>query len=346
MSNRGGYDRFNNNSNSGNGGGRNYSGGGSDRARSQSRNEYGASRNVGRGDNNYRDNNNNYRDNSNNYNGGGGSKWAQAANAVETGRTNRYDGWENVNDEEENYDDEGWLSRKTRNVQNESADTTRRALQKARDAEELAARSLNQLNSQSEQLHRIEHKLDTADGHAKISEAKAGELKALNRWFFLPTFGASKKAKAAEDRFRNEMEDNERKELDRRENVRNGGGYYSGSADNVGRYDDGGSKSYRGDGGVPRGGNGTRNNGNGSYGNSYSTPDGLERDDLEEEIDGNLDEISGALSRLKMMGTTMGQEIESQTTHIRQINDKTDIVRDRVDKVNRDIGKINNKGKK
>ncbi|KAJ3118927.1 hypothetical protein HK100_000518 [Physocladia obscura] len=93
----------NNSGNSGNGGGRNYSGDNSNQARLQSRTEYGGSRNVGRADNNYRENNTNYRDNSNSYNGAGGSKWAQAANAVETGRINRYDGWENVNSEEENY---------------------------------------------------------------------------------------------------------------------------------------------------------------------------------------------------------------------------------------------------
>ncbi|KAJ3060568.1 hypothetical protein HDU98_003491 [Podochytrium sp. JEL0797] len=296
--------------------------------------------------------------------GGGGGKWAAAAAAAEDQQRNgggagRYAGWENVHEEDDNYDDEGWLSRKTRAVQDDSVNTTRRALQKARDAEDMAGRSLNQLNQQSEQLHRIEHRLDTADGHAKISEAKTGELKALNRWFFLPSFGASKKAKEAEDRYKAEMLENERRDADRRENVKNGGGYYSGAMGGSSRdvrgerdgRDRGGENGYRGGGergdrnGGPRGGGGGGYGG--GYGKSYTTPDGLDRDEMEEEIDGNLDEISGALHRLKMMGQTMGQEIESQTTHIRGINDKTDMVKDRVDKVNRDISKINGaKGKK
>ncbi|KAJ3205580.1 hypothetical protein HDU82_005111 [Entophlyctis luteolus] len=315
-----------------------------DRARSRDRNEqsYGGPPRGVR-DNGY--------GNAGSSNGNGGtSKWAQAASAVETGRTNRYDGWENVHEEDENYDDEGYLARRTRAVQNDSAETTRRALQKAREAEDLAGRSLNQLNQQSEQLHKIEHRLDMADGHAKISEAKATELKALNRWFFVPTFGASKKSKAAEDKFRAEMQEQEERDRMRRENVRNGGGYYTGSANDVGRYDDGGRRggggAYRDDGASRRGGNNSSRGNGGGYGKSYSTPDGLDRDELEEEIDGNLDEISDALHRLKMMGTTMGQEIDSQTTHIRQINDKTDMVRDRVDKVNRDISKIAGGGRK
>ncbi|KAI9339940.1 hypothetical protein BDR26DRAFT_861854 [Obelidium mucronatum] len=319
-----------------------------------------------------------YRSNNNNSNGGnrsrsrdrnnsgnsGGGKWAQAAAAAEeqqrSGGSARYAGWENVHEEDENHDDEGWLARKTRAVQNDSVNTTRRALQKARETEELAGRSLNQLNQQSEQLHRIEHRLDAADSHAKISEAKAGELKALNRWFFLPTFGASKKAASAEEKYKAEMAENERRDAERRENVRNGGGYYSGSGGGSSRDvrgergdrdrdRDRGDRDYRNGGGSGTGRNGggrSGGGGGGGYGNSYSTPDGLDRDELEEEIDSNLDEVSSALQRLKMMGQTMGQEIESQTSHIRGINDKTDMVRDRVDKVNRDISKINGKPKK
>ncbi|KAJ3238833.1 Protein transport protein S9 plasma membrane t-SNARE [Chytriomyces hyalinus] len=277
--------------------------------------------------------------------GGGTSKWAAAASTAEEQNRNggrpKYAGWENVHEEDENYDDEGYLARKTRATQNESRDTTRRALQKMYDAEEIGQKSLTQLNQQSEQLHRIEHRLDAADSHAKISEAKAGELKALNRWFFLPTFGASKKAAALEDKHKKEMAEAEARNESRKESARNGGGYYSGRQGSSSESDlsRGGRAS---DGRGARGGSdsGNARGGYGGGGKSYSTPDGLERDDLEEEIDNNLDEMSAGLARLRMMGQTMGAEIESQTSHIRQISDRTDQVRDRVDKVHRDISKF------
>ncbi|KAJ3238992.1 Protein transport protein S9 plasma membrane t-SNARE [Chytriomyces hyalinus] len=288
--------------------------------------------------------------------GGGTSKWAAAASAAEDHSRNgggpKYTGWENVHEEDENYDDEGWLARKTRATQNESRDTTRRALQKMYDAEEIGQKSLTQLNQQSEQLHRIEHRLDSADSHAKISEAKAGELKALNRWFFLPTFGASKKAAALEEKHKKEMTEAESRHEARKESARNGGGYYSGrsgasSESDLSRGgrsggDSRGARGGGGDGGNVRGGYGGSSGG----GKSYSTPDGLERDSLEEEIDNNLDEMSAGLARLRMMGQTMGSEIESQTGHIRQISDRTDQVRDRVDKVHRDISKFSGDNKK
>ncbi|KAI8608156.1 hypothetical protein BC830DRAFT_33433 [Chytriomyces sp. MP71] len=290
-----------------------------------------------------------YRDGAPASGNGGSSKWAAAANAAEENARNgggsKYAGWENVHEEDDNYDDEGWLARKTRSTQNESRDTTRRALQKLYAAEEVGQKSLNQLNQQSEQLHRIEHRLETADSHAKISEAKASELKALNRWFFLPTFGASKKAASLEDKHKREMTEAEVAHEARKEVARNGGGYYSGR--NGGREDlDSGRSRSNGDlRGAGRNGDrndrdGSRNGGGVGYGKSYSTPDGLERDSMEEEIDNNLDEISSGLQRLKMMGQTMGQEITHQTDHIRKISDRTDSVRDRVDKVHRDISKF------
>ncbi|KAJ3240162.1 Protein transport protein S9 plasma membrane t-SNARE [Chytriomyces hyalinus] len=323
--------------------------------RSRSRDEYAPRSGTGKSFDGDRDRYNNApppRGVAQNGGGGGTNKWAAAASAAEEQSRNggrpKYAGWENVHEEDENYDDEGYLARKTRATQNESRDTTRRALQKMYDAEEIGQKSLTQLNQQSEQLHRIEHRLDAADSHAKISEAKAGELKALNRWFFLPTFGASKKAAALEEKHKKEMAEAESRNEARKESARNGGGYYSGrqgasSESDLSRGGRGGGDA-RGARGVGDSGNGR--NGYGGGGKSYSTPDGLERDDLEEEIDNNLDEMSAGLARLRMMGQTMGSEIESQTSHIRQISDRTDQVRDRVDKVHRDISKFSGDNKK
>jgi hypothetical protein len=42
----------------------------------------------------------------------------------------------------------------------------------------------------------------------------------------------------------------------------------------------------------------------------YSTPEGLERDEQEEDIDSNLGHISSGLTRLKMMSYAMNDELD------------------------------------
>jgi hypothetical protein len=85
---------------------------------------------------------------------GGSNKWAAAAANAEQqqnqgGSGSRYAGWETVDQEEENNSDQGWLDRKTRKVQNDSVETTRRVLAKVKEAEESAGNSLSKLNQQS-----------------------------------------------------------------------------------------------------------------------------------------------------------------------------------------------------
>ncbi|KAJ3141393.1 hypothetical protein HK101_003412, partial [Irineochytrium annulatum] len=291
--------------------------------------------------------------------GGGGApnKWAAAAEAAETGARGgygnsgpKYQGWENVDDEEENYDDEGYLARKTRKVQNDSLESTRRAVAKLQQSEETAMRSLNTMNKQSEQLYSIDRRLDSAENHAKISETKAAELKTLNRFFMLPTFGAGKKSKKIEERLKAEEEENAAREDERKARMEDamgsgGKGYYQ-SDDQLNRSsnsrDNGGGGSRWGRKGPKEDKEDIwRNNGG-----SYSTPDGLERDELEEEIDSNLDVISSGLARLRMMGQTMNSELDGQNQHIHKITEKTDIIKERVDRTTDKVNAVVNKGRK
>jgi hypothetical protein len=46
-------------------------------------------------------------------------------------------------------------------------------------------------------------------------------------------------------------------------------------------------------------------------------------DELEDELDGNLDEISDVAKRLKALGTAMGQELDNQNNRIERIEEKT-----------------------
>ncbi|RKO90444.1 hypothetical protein BDK51DRAFT_46422 [Blyttiomyces helicus] len=79
--------------------------------------------------------------------------------------------------------------RETLNVQEESANTSSAALQKAREAENLAASNLNKLNAQGEQLDRVHNNLDTAGSHIATADSKTNFLTKLNRSFLIPVFG-------------------------------------------------------------------------------------------------------------------------------------------------------------
>jgi protein transport protein SEC9 len=46
-------------------------------------------------------------------------------------------------------------------------------------------------------------------------------------------------------------------------------------------------------------------------------------DELEDELDGNLDEISDVAKRLKALGSAMGQELDNQNNRIERIEEKT-----------------------
>lgn len=80
--------------------------------------------------------------------GQGESKWASAAASIESD----YDGqrsWEHVDDEPEDFDSSSWLDRKTKKVQNDSLNTSRRALEKMENAQGIAQSNLSKLASQS-----------------------------------------------------------------------------------------------------------------------------------------------------------------------------------------------------
>ena len=73
------------------------------------------------------------------------------------------------------------------------------------------------------------------------------------------------------------------------------------------------------------------------YGPSYTTPKGVERDEVEEELDSNLDEISGGLSRLKMMATAMNDELDGQNGSFTRITTQAEKVQARVDNTHQKV---------
>jgi hypothetical protein len=201
---------------------------------------------------------------------------------------------------------------RTRQVQNESLESSRRALSKIHQAEKLGQSNLAKIASQSDQLGRIENKLDSAGTKVKLSgtvycltlDAKADQLKSLNRFFLLPSFGGKKVQKREEQvrkeqaKIEAEQEERMKRDQQRQQGIRN----------------------------VANHSNFTH-----SYGSkSYTTPEGIVRDDVEEELDSNLDHISKGLSRIKMMSQTMNSELAAQGSQIDRIYEKTATVDERV----------------
>ena len=53
-------------------------------------------------------------------------------------------------------------------------------------------------------------------------------------------------------------------------------------------------------------------------------------DELEQELDTNLDEISAITGRLKILATTAGKEIDAQNKHLDKIGGKVDTLDDKI----------------
>ncbi|KAJ3179890.1 Protein transport protein S9 plasma membrane t-SNARE [Geranomyces variabilis] len=246
------------------------------------------------------------------------NRWAAAAAQAAEGQTNNggYRSWETVDEEPEQYDDSGWLDRKTQKVQNDSLMSSRRALQRLNRADEVAVNNLSRLHSQGEQLGKVSARLDSAQQHAKVADAKTDHLKSLNKLFFLPSFGG-KKAKRREERVLAATNAQEAAASATSETAPNDE-YASGSS----LY---GDRSY-GRTAAP-----TR---------SYSTPENINRDATEEEIDDNIDQISSGLTRLKMMSQSMNAALDKQTGQIRTISSRTDTTKEYIRSTSRKIDNI------
>ncbi|KAJ3023273.1 Protein transport protein S9 plasma membrane t-SNARE [Thoreauomyces humboldtii] len=250
---------------------------------------------------------------------GGANKWTNAAAAAEqsshdNGMPAVQRSWETVDEEEEDYENEGWLDRKTKKVQNDSLMSSRRAVERLHATDAVATDNMAKLSYQSEQLYKAEGRLESAQTHVKVSDAKADHLKSLNRFFMLPSFG-SKKAKKREAIAKKESEERAFREDERKLGEHD-------RAVRLGRIEDIQTRNFAL-----------------QQGTTYSTPQFIERDDTEREIDDNLDQLSSGLAKLKMMGQVMNTELDAQRGQVNRIMDRSDITAERLNvttnKVNR-----------
>jgi len=223
--------------------------------------------------------------------------------------------------EEQEEDVEG-IKQQIRTTKQESVNSTRNALRLAREAEETARGTLLKLGDQSEKLANTERHLDITKAHSHRAEDNTDELKKLNRSIFRPAITFNKDAKRSahemkiQARYEEEREERERGMRDIRD-----------TQNRLGKAMTYGKDDEEGIGGAP-GGNRFKSEAQlaarKEQRKRFQFDATASDDEMENEMEDNLDEISEAAKRLKALGTSMGQELENQKTRIDRIYDKAD----------------------
>ncbi|KAL1924674.1 uncharacterized protein VTP21DRAFT_4328 [Calcarisporiella thermophila] len=219
------------------------------------------------------------------------------------------------------------------NVKQDTLYSTRNAVRKLQESEEMATGTLTRLGQQGEQLYNVERNMELARVHADHASEKAAELKKLNRSIFVPVFKnpfKSKKRKEQEiqrvqDEIRQRQETEEMLRREEYQTQRHVGGALRRVQDTPYSQMD-----YQGAPGGRSASDRAR----------YQFEADEEDNRIEDEIDSNLDYMSAATSRLKDLALSMGQEVDRQNKHIERINPKVVGVNERVGITNHKISKI------
>lgn len=154
-------------------------------------------------------------------------------------------------------------------------------------------------------------------GHSLRAEDKTDELKQLNKSIFRPVITWNKDAKRAaqeakiQARYDEEREEHQKAMMDIRETQNR-----LGKATTYGGDDDDliGSRRMK---------TAQQLNARKEQRKRFQFEATASDDELEDELDDNLDEVSDAVKRLKALGMTMGQELDSQNERITRIEGKT-----------------------
>lgn len=231
---------------------------------------------------------------------------------------------------EENEEDVEGIKQQLRFTKQESLASTRNALRLAREAEETARNTVSKLGTQSEKLANTERHLDVSKGHSQRADDRTDELKQLNRSIFRPviTFNKDSKRSAEEakiqQRYEEEREEREKAMLDTRE-----------TQDRLGR-----AATYGRDEGSGRFKTAEQLNTRKEQRKRYQFEATGSDDELEDELDDNLTEISDVTKRLKALGSAMSDELDTQNTRITRITDKTESLDNRLFRNTQRLNKI------
>ena len=188
--------------------------------------------------------------------------------------------------------------------------STRNALRVAAQAEESGRNTLARLGAQGERMHNTERNLDIGNNHINIAEDKSKELKTLNRSMFAVHMNNPFTAKDRQAQRDEKIMERHRMEREQREATRE---QTFKSTQRMNQNFKGVEDSYNP--AAPRKTNLAERS-------KYQFEADEEDDQMEDEIDRNIDELSGAAKRLNMLARATGQEVEAQNGTIQRIAEK------------------------
>lgn len=162
----------------------------------------------------------------------------------------------------------------------------------------------------------VERSLDLSKAYSDRASNQAGELQKLNRSIFIPNV-SNPFTRSSRDRERMDKLNREHAQhIAERNDIRQS------EFDSSARIEE----AQRMIGKV----NNTRSSRSQSDRNKYQFEADEEDDVVEDEINDNLDLLTDATSRLKMMATTMNDELDSQNKRLNKINKKVDPVNEKL----------------
>lgn len=210
-----------------------------------------------------------------------------------------------------------------RNTKQESLSSTRNALRLARETEETASNTMIKLGEQSDTIGDTERHLDIAKAHASRAEDNAREIKQLNKSIFRPKIIRDKRAKrqAQEEKaVQRHIDERMERELTREE-VLSSQRRVEESVKNTGALNRIRNKLHGGP-VEPIDPKGQRAR--------YQFEATQSDDELEDELDANLDDISALSARMNVLSRAMGQEVTAQNKRLERVSDKTSALDTRI----------------
>ncbi|KAI5481761.1 plasma membrane SNARE protein [Pseudohyphozyma bogoriensis] len=215
--------------------------------------------------------------------------------------------------QEEDEEVEG-IKQQMRFVKQDTLASSRNAVRIAREAEETARATLDRLGDQSDRIANTERHLDLAKAHNERAVDETKELEALNRSIFRPNFTMNKAKKR--DKEEQRLLARHQQEKDEREQVRRDQYESRMRMENTYKAMDRDAENAAGA--------KQRARARGSERARYQFEATASDDEVEDEIDDNLDQISGLAGRLKMLATAAGQEVDAQNSKLSKLGDKVD----------------------
>lgn len=221
--------------------------------------------------------------------------------------------------EEEEEEEVNAVKQEIRFIKQGDVSSTRNALRVAAQAEETGRNTLARLGAQSERILDTEKSLDVAASQGRLAEEKARELKTLNKSMFAVHVSNPFTSNARRRERDEKVLETHRAERNTREGTRQEAFQSNQRMERTFRdIERDANKAYPGQ------------KKDMAERAKYQFEADSEDEAMEDEIDNNLNLLSGAAARLNGLARATGKELEEQNRHLDRIMGKSDYVDDQI----------------